>query len=212
MGCQSLASVMIAATFAAVGTPPIAHLQGGTLMDRARAQGGKVFSTISLLPVSASLADVVTAADVVVRARIQSQESRLTSDGMFVRTFYAFTPSKTFKDTVGIKPTRRAPAMTIPLVFFETGGVLKTDGLEIHQSTNLAVDPPLTAGEDVFLMLHWNTDASAFGLRNAAYGVLRIHGDTVAEARKTIKRNLAGKRVNEVEAEIERLVAGLPRR
>ena len=55
-------------------------------------------------------------------------------------------------------------------------------------------------------MLHWNTEASAFGLQNAAYGVLRIHGDTVAEARKTIKRNLAGKRVNEVEAEIERLV------
>ena len=155
---------------------------------------------------------VVRKADVVVRAQIVGKESQLTRSAEDVVTYYRFLPIKAFKDTIGITPARQTPQMTFPLVYFEMGGVVEVDGLEIHQSVSDMADPPVTVGEDVLLFLTWDKDKNAFRRQNGPFGLLRIHGDTVAEARKTIKRNLAGKRASEVEAEIERLVAGVPRR
>ena len=181
-----------------------------TLKDRARAHGGKTSSSVHADLPFASLTDVVSRANVVVRARIQEKESRLTNDGNFVRTYYTFSPTRTFKDTVGINPKRRTPQMTIPLVFFESGGLVKVEGLQIHQTSNTAVDPPLNVGDDVVLLLDWDKDANAFRLQNGPYGLLRVHGETVAEATKATKRGLAGKSVSDIEAEIERLVKGVP--
>jgi hypothetical protein len=144
------------------------------------------------------------------RARITIKESRLTQDERFVRTYFAFNPSRIFKDKIGIAPTRNTPQMTIPLVFIEPGGVVHVDGLRITMNTNASADPPLKVGEDLLLFLSWDKDANAFRLQNGPFGLLRIRDQSVDEANKETRRQLGGKSRAEIEEEIERLVKGGP--
>ena len=90
----------------------------------------------------ASLSQVVSAADVILRARIIRKESRLTQDELSVHTYFTFMPSRIFKDKPGIAPTRNTPQMTKPLLFIEPGGVVLVDGLQITMTSNEAAAPP----------------------------------------------------------------------
>jgi len=182
---------------------------GDTLKDEARRHGGEVFDYLQVEMTFAPLSEVVSAADVIVRGRITSKESRLTQDERFVRTYFTFNPSRIFKDKIGIAPTRNTPQMTTPLVFIESGGVVHVDGLRITMGSNAAADPPLKVGEDVLLFLSWDKDANAFRLQNGPYGLLRIRDQLVDEANKETRRQLRGKSQIEIEEEIERLVKGV---
>lgn len=181
---------------------------GDSLKDAARRQGGAAYDYLEVEMPFASLSQVVSAADVILRARITSKDSRLTQDERFVRTYYAFNPSRIFKDKIGIVPTRNSPRMTAPLVFSEPGGVVHVDGLRITMGSNAAADPPLKVGEDVLAFLSWDTDANAFRLQNGPYGLLRIRDQLVDEANKESHRELRGKSQIEIEEEIDRLVKG----
>jgi hypothetical protein len=184
--------------------------QSDSLKDAARRQGGTAYDYFEVEMPFASLSQVVSAADVILRARITSKESRLTQDELSVRTYFAFNPSRIFKDTISIAPTRNTPQMTKPLVFIEPGGVVHVDGLEITMGSNASADPPLKVGEDVLLFLSWDKDANAFRLQNGPFGLLRIRGESVDEANKEIHRQLRGKSRIEIEEEIDRLVKGTP--
>jgi hypothetical protein len=184
--------------------------QSGSLKDQARRKGGKASDYLEVEMPYAPLSQVVSAADLIVRARITDRESRLTQDERFVQTNFTFNPSRIFKDKIGIPPTRRTPQMTIPLVFIEPGGVVHVDGLRITMNTNASVDPPLKVGEDVLLFLSWDKDANAFRLQNGPFGLLRIRDQSVDEANKETRRQLGGKSRAEIEEEIERLVKGGP--
>ena len=179
-----------------------------SLKARARAHGGKASSIVNLDLPFASLEDVVSAARVIVRARILSTDTKLTKNEDFVKTCHTFTPQRILKDAVGIAPTRRPPQQTIPLVFCELGGVIKVEGLEIRQTVNISVSPPLAIGEEVLLLLDWDSDAEAFILQNGPYGLLRIRGEIVSEDSRRRTRKLTGKTVGEIEAEIAHLVKG----
>jgi len=183
---------------------------GDSLKDAARRQGGTVSDYFQVEMPFASLSEVVSAADVILRARITSKESRLTHDERFVRTYFAFNPSRIFKDKIGIVPTRNTPQMTTPLVFTEPGGVVHVDGLRITMGSNASADPPLKVGEDLLLFLCWDKDAGAFRLQNGPYGLLRIRDQLVDEANKESHRQLRGKSRIEIEEEIDRLVKGTP--
>jgi hypothetical protein len=100
--------------------------------------------------------------------------------------------------------------MTIALVFIEPGGVVHVDRLRITMNTNASADPPLKVGEDVLLFLSWDRDANAFRLQNGPFGLLRIRDQSVEEANKETRRQLAGKSRVEIEEEIDRLVASRP--
>jgi hypothetical protein len=182
--------------------------QSGSLKDEARRQGGKVSDYLQVEMPSAPLSDVVSAADVILRARITKKESRLTQDEQSVRTYFTFNPSRIFKDQIGIAPTRNTPQMTIPLVFIEPGGVVHVDGLRITMGSNASADPPLKVGEDVLLFLSWDKDANAFRLQNGPFGLLRIRDQSVDEANKETRRQLRGKSQIDMEEEIDRLVKG----
>lgn len=184
--------------------------QSNSLKDAARRHGGTAYDYFEVEMPFASLSQVVSAADVILRARITSKESRLTQDEQFVRTYFAFNPSRIFKDKIGIVPTRNTPQMTKPLVFIEPGGVVHVDGLRITMGSNASADPPLKVGEDVLLFLRWDKDANAFRLQNGPYGLLRIRDQSVDEANKESHRQLRGKSRIEIEEEIDRLVKGTP--
>jgi hypothetical protein len=184
--------------------------QSGSLKDEARRQGGKVSDYLQVQMPYAPLSEVVSAADLIVRARITKRESALTQDERSVRTYFTFNPSRIFKDKIGIEPSRRTPQMTIPLVFIEPGGVVDVDGLRITLTTNASADPPLKVGEDMLLFLNWDRDANAFRLQNGPFGLLRIRDQSVDEANKDTRRQLGGKSRVEIEEEIERLVKGGP--
>ena len=184
--------------------------QSGSLKDAARRHGGTLYDYLQVEMPAPPLSEVVSAADVILRARITSKESRLTEDERFVRTYFAFNPSRIFKDRIGIAPTRNTPQMTTPLTFIETGGIVHVDGLEIRMGTNAAADPPLKVGEDVLLFLNWDRDDNAFRLQNGPYGLLRIRGELVDEANKESHRQLRGKSRIAIEEEIDRLVKGTP--
>jgi hypothetical protein len=192
--------------------PPLAGSpdQSGSLKDEARRQGGKVSDFLQVEMPAAPLSEVVSAADVILRARITSKESRLTQDELVVCTYFTFHPSRIFKDKTGIVPTRNTPQMTIPLVFIETGGIVHVDGLEIRMGTNAAADPPLKVGEDVLLLLAWDKDANAFRLQDGPFGLLRIRGESVDEANKETRRQLGRKSRIDIEEEIERLIKRVP--
>ena len=181
---------------------------GDSLKDAARRQGGTAYDYLEVEMPFASLPEVVSAADVIVRARITSKESRLTQDERFVRTYFAFNPSRIFKDKVGIVPPRNTPRMTTPLVFIETGGIVHVDGLEIRMATNASADPPLKIGEELLLFLSWDEGAAAFRLQNGPFGLLRIRDERVDEANKESRRQLRGKSRIQMEEEIDRLVKG----
>jgi hypothetical protein len=183
---------------------------GDSLKDAARRQGGKVSDYLQVEMPAAPLSEVVSAADVILRARITSKESRLTQDERFVRTYFTFNPSRIFKDKIGIAPTRNTPQMTKPLVFIEPGGVVHVDGLEITMASNASADPPLKVGEDVLLFLSWDKDANAFRLQNGPFGLLRIRDQSVDEANKETRRQLAGRSRIEIEEEIERVINRVP--
>jgi hypothetical protein len=185
---------------------------GDSLKDEARRQGGTAYDYFQVEMPFASLSQVVSAADVILRARITSKESRLTQDERFVRTYFAFNPSRIFKDKIGIVPTRKTPQMTTPLVFTEPGGVVQVDGLRITMGSNASADPPLNVGEDVLLFLSWDKDNKAFRLQDGPYGLLRIRDQLVDEANKESHRQLRGKSRVEIEEEIDRLVTGTPLR
>ena len=189
-----------------VATHP--HAWSQDLKDKARANGGRVTTNLDVQGVFASLNVVAESAEVIVRARIIGKDPRLTPDGQWVRTYFQFVPLAIFKDVLGITPVRATPQTTFPQVFFEPVGVVHVDGLEIRQTSNAGVSPPLTVGDEVILFLYWNEGARAFGLKYGSYGVLRIQGDTISEDMKN-RRNLSGKSLRDVEAEIERLVRGL---
>jgi hypothetical protein len=184
---------------------------GDTLKDAARREGGTAYDYLEVEMPFASLSQVVSAADVILRARITSKDSRLTQDERFVRTYFAFNPSRIFKDKLGIVPTRNTPRMTTPWVFIEPGGVVHVDSLRITMGSNASADPPLKVGEDVLLFLSWDKDANAFRLQNGPYGLLRIRDQSVDEANKETHRQLRGKSRIEIEGEIDRLVKGTPR-
>ena len=184
--------------------------QADSLKDAARRQGGTAYDYFEVEMPFASLAQVVSAADVILRARITSKDSRLTQDELSVRTYFAFNPSRIFKDKIGIVPTRNTPRMTTPLVFIEPGGVVYVDGLRITMGSNAAADPPLKVGEDVLLFLSWDRDANAFRLQNGPFGLLRIRDQSIDEANKETRRQLRGKSRIEIEEEIDRLVKGTP--
>jgi len=61
--------------------------QSGSLKDAARRHGGTLYDYLQVEMPAAPLSEVVSAADVILRARITSQESRLTEDERFVRTY-----------------------------------------------------------------------------------------------------------------------------
>jgi hypothetical protein len=183
---------------------------GDSLKYAARRQGGTAYDYFEVEMPFASLSQVVSAADVILRARITSKESRLTQDERFVRTYFAFNPSRIFKDKIGIVPTRNTPQMTKPLVFTEPGGVVHVDGLEITMASNASADPPLKVGEDVLLFLSWDRDANAFRLEHGPFGLLRIRDQSVYEANKETRRQLAGRSRIEIEEEIERLINRVP--
>jgi hypothetical protein len=189
---------------------PSSSEQSDSLKDVARRHGGKVFDYLQVCGPYASLSAVVSAADVIVRARITNKESGLTPDERFVRTYFTFKPLRIFKDKIDIAPTRRTPQMTVPLVFIEPGGVVHVDGLQITMGTNASADPPLKVGEDVLLFLSWDRDANAFRLQNGPFGLLRIRDQSVEEANKETRRQLGGKPRVEIEEEIDRLVKGAP--
>ena len=182
--------------------------QSGSLKDEARRQGGKVSDYLKVEMPSAPLSEVASAADLILRARITSKESRLTEDERSVRTYFTFNPLRFFKDKIGISPTRNTPQITKPLVFIEPGGVVHVDGLRITMASNASADPPLKAGEDVLLFLSWDNDANAFRLQNGPFGLLRIRDQSVDEANKETRRQLRGKSRIEIEDEIDRLVKG----
>jgi hypothetical protein len=184
--------------------------QSDSLKDAARRQGGTVSDYFQVEMPFASLSQVVSEADVILRARITSKESRLTQDERFVLTYFAFSPSRIFKDKIGIVPTRNTPQMTKPFVFTEPGGVVHVDGLRITMGSNASADPPLNVGEDVLLFLSWDKDNNAFRLQNGPYGLLRIRDQLVDEANKESHRQLRGKSRIEIEEEIDRLVKGTP--
>jgi hypothetical protein len=188
---------------------PLSAVQtSDSLKARARANGGKASSMVNLDLPFASLEDVVSAARLIVRARIQSTDTKLTKNENFVMTCHTFTAQKILKDAVGIAPTRRTPQQTIPLVFCELGGVIKVEGLEIRQTVNTSVSPSLAIGEDVLLLLDWDSDAEAFILQNGPDGLLRIRREIVSEDSRRRTRKLTGKTVGEIEAEIAHLVKG----
>jgi hypothetical protein len=184
--------------------------QSGSLKNEARRQGGKVSDYLQVEMPAAPLSEVVSAADVILRARITSKESRLTQDELSVRTYFAFNPSRIFKDKIGIASTRNTPQMTKPLVFIEPGGVVHVDGLEITMGSNASADPSLKVGEDVLLFLSWDKDANAFRLQHGPFGLLRIRDQSVHEANKQTHRQLGGKSPMEIEEEIERLITRVP--
>lgn len=205
-----LARTGLLVALALVPLPVGSSEQSDSLKDEARRQGGKVFDYLEVEMPYAPLSAVVSAADLIVRARITNRESRLTPDERFVQANFTFNPSRIFKDKIGIAPTPRTPQMTIPLVFIEPGGLVHVDGLRIKMATNASADPPLKLGEEVLLFLSWDRDANAFRLQNGPFGLLRIRGQSVDEANKEIRRPLGGKSRVEIEEEIDRLVKGGP--
>lgn len=209
MRCILLARTVFPVAVTLVPLPAGSCEQTDTLKDQARRKGGKVSDYLQVEMPYAPLSDVVSAADLIVRARITNRESRLTQDERFVETNFTFDPSRIFKDKVGIAPTRRTPQMTIPLVFVEPGGVVHVDGLRITMNTNASADPPLKVGEDVLLFLSWDKDANAFRLQSGPFGLLRIRHQSVEEANKDTRRQLRGKSLIAVEEEIDRLVKGV---
>ena len=210
MRCILLARTAFLVAVTLVPLPAGSTEQTDTLKDQARRKGGKVSDYLQVEMPHAPLSDVVSAADLIVRARITNKESRLTEDERFVRTYFTFNPSRIFKDKIGIAPSRSTPQMTIPLIFIEPGGAVHVDGLRITMNTNAAADPPLKVGEDVLLFLSWDKDANAFRLQNGPFGLLRIRDHSIEEANKETRRQLRGKPRVEIEEEIDRLVKGVP--
>jgi hypothetical protein len=192
-----------------ISLPVASSQQPDSLKERARQKGGKTSLNVHVDSAYTPLSSVVSRADVIVRARIQHKESKLTKDDRFVNTYFTFNPTRVFKDDVGILPTRRTPQMTIPLVFIEPGGVVHVEGLQITQATNVSADPPIQVGEDVLLFLKRDIEQNAFLLQDGEFGLLRIRGRLVAEMNKKMKPRLSGRSLSDIEGEIERLVKGV---
>jgi hypothetical protein len=158
-----------------------------SLKEQARANGGKISAQLHVdLPLG-SLEIVTRTAEVIVHGTIHKVESRLTKDERDVLRYCTVMPRRILKDALKIAVTDR-PRMTEPMVFVLHGGTVHVEGLEISSYSNVDLDPPLRAGEEVIAFLAKSPEREAFLLPYGPYGILRVREGRVVAGNKDVAR------------------------
>jgi hypothetical protein len=177
------------------------------LKDVAREHGGRASMIANVDMPFFPLQDLASKADLIVHARIESATGQLTTDEQWVRTAFAFQPLLILKDTVHVN-TAPVPGPTAPMVFTDSGGTVRTEGLTISTTVHPAIEPPLQVGDEVIAFLTWDPTEKVFQQPYGPAGLLFVRGDRVIAASKDYARlrPLADDQVTAVIAEIQKMV------
>lgn len=105
----------------------------------------------------------------------------------------------------GRAPSR--PSFTPEFTFFDMGGTVRSDGLEMTWQSNHAANPPLQVGEEVIAFLVRRDEPSGLQVQFGAYGLMRVQGGKVASANKEVALNLRSSDVAELHRKVQSLVA-----
>ena len=178
-----------------------------SLKEEARLLGGRVNETVTVDSALAPLPMLVAEADLIVRGRVVRTATSLNRTETAVRTLFTLTPQRVLKDNLKVATSKR-PGATAPLTFFEPGGTVHVDGLEITQTYNNATQPPLQTGDEIIGFFVQDDEPDILRFHHGPYGLLRVHGRKVTAANSRIARYRPIKHgaVDEVQAEIARLV------
>jgi hypothetical protein len=186
------------------GNPAFQRPDG--LISSARRLGGKAENGLDLELAFTPFDKVVANSQLVVRARIRSVSTRLSSDEQYVLTQYEITPTHFFK---GSLPPISRPGPTLALMVVQLGGTLDVDGL--HLSTSMNIYPPaelFRQGEDVILCLTPDeSEPGFFHFEGGPYGAFRVTGGMVAHMTQQVRKHNEPQTAREFEQRLNQLVS-----
>lgn len=182
-----------------------------SLRDLARENNGKIVVVSDAMMPPADVALLTNSADVIVQGRVTRTEPRLNKDETIVFTYVTLRSDVRFlKDTVGGRAPSR-PSFTPEFTFFDLGGTVRSDGLEMTWQSNHAPNPPLQVGEEVIAFLVRRDEPRGLQVQFGAYGLMRVRGGKVASANKEVAVNLRSSDVAELHRQVQSLVAAQKR-
>jgi hypothetical protein len=172
--------------FALVGSS-VGVLDGQSLREGARNQGGTVENAVFENQGVATLPYLVRNSEVVIHAQIQSARTELTRDETMVFTEYLLVPIQTKKNLVS--PVANRPGMLTPLVARRSGGVL-IEG-KYRMVTHADLFPESEApkpGEEAVLFLSKYPNEPFYYFVGGPYGMFRVKQGHVEAMTKAVAR------------------------
>jgi len=159
-----------------------------SLVASARELGGKADNGLTVELTFVPFDTLVADADVIIRGRVQSRSTRLSTNEHWVLTQYEVTPTHFFKrpDTEGTGPAGdRNVFVTHP------GGEVQVNGLQLATRVNVYPETEVfRRGEDVILLLSKKeAEPGTFQIESGPFGAFRVKGGIVAYMTQAVREN-----------------------
>jgi len=162
-------------------------LDGQSLRERARSEGGTVEITVFENHGVATLPYLVGNSELVIHAQILSATTQLTRDETLVYTEYLLSPIQTKKNLVGLVASR--PGQLTPLVARRSGGVLIEGKYRMVTHANwFPESEALKPGEEAVLFLSRYPNEPFYYFVGGPYGVFRVKNGRVEAMSKAVAR------------------------
>jgi hypothetical protein len=159
-----------------------------SLVTSARQLGGKADNGLTVELTFVPFDTLVADADVIVRGRVRSVSTRLSTDERWVLTQYEVTPTHFFKRPSSDKS---GPIGDGSVFVTHPGGQVQVDGLQL--ATNVNVYPQaeiLRQGEDVILLLSKKeSEPGTFQIEGGPFGAFRVKRGMVAYMTQAVRDN-----------------------
>jgi hypothetical protein len=165
----------------------VAMVEGQSLRERAKTEGGTVEITVFENHGVATLPYLVSNSELVIHAQILSATTQLTRDETLVYTEYLLSPIQTKKNLVS--PVASRPGQLTPLVARRSGGVLIEGKYRMVTHANwFPESEALKPGEEAVLFLSRYPNEPFYYFVGGPYGIFRVKNGRVEAMTKAVAR------------------------
>jgi len=150
-----------------------------SLVTSARELGGKADNGLTVELTYVPFDELVAGSDIIVRGRVRSVSTRLSTDQRFVLTQYEVTPTHFFKRP---QTEKGGPVDSRSVFVTLLGGAGQFNGLELATRVNIFPETEIfRQGEDLIVFLAKNeSEPGTFLLNGGPFGAFRVKGRIVA--------------------------------
>jgi hypothetical protein len=148
------------------------------LRYRARQQGGKATSIMSVEYGATKISELLSQSDLVLQEQIVDAKPHLGPDESYVVTDYLIAPTRVVKQK---RPATTArPGETTEIVVRRLGGQLSEGNLQFATAVNAYPESEsFRVGEEIVVFLQYDASARVYRFTSGPFGAFRVQGGRV---------------------------------
>ncbi len=177
-----------------------------SLVTSARELGGKTENGLTVELTFVPFDALAARADVIVRGRVRSVSTRLSTDERWVLTQYEVAPTQFFKSP----STDKSGSVDDRHIFVtHPGGQIQFNGLDLSTRVNVYPETEiLRQGEDVILLLSKNqSEPRTFQIEGGPFGAFRVKRGMVAYMTQAVRDNYSDEALPALEQHMSEALA-----